>query len=596
MLSRAARLALMTRVALARSLVVATSAALPLGLATAAAWAAADETQARIDEAAAAIVRGNTQQAVAAYTEALKDNGLSSDRRAIVLNDRAVANVRLGLTRQAIEDFNRAAQLFPEYAAIYNNRGNLLLALGLAKEALKDFDRALVLAPSYVAALNNRAGAQMKLGNHAEAMRDFTRAIQLAPQNAAPLSGRGKAQLALGRPHAASRDFTRAAVVDARFAPAYRNRAEARLETGNIEEAIQDFSRAIAFDTTNAEVLVLRGHAYLASDNTASAIKDFARAVEIEPRSAAGYQSRGLAHGFAEAFDDAYADLNKAIEIDPRSALAFAYRAYVYKLNGQTEIGLRDVQTAMKLDPALAEAYWAKGEIEEAAGRTDQAMDDFRKAVEMKPSLRLAQRALERVGGGPDSKGDTLIAGSAVGPWRIVARAGKHFAVSTETAKLRIPLEMAGQGVPQLLDWELRPPPLKGIGVLRFAGGTVEGPTGPEETELAAIVDLVAGTVVGIQPHRQGSKVAGWTWDEGKVTVASVDGVTDEFVLRTVRPADTPVAAVQRRSGEGASSGWSPWDQSYGINTGGGGESRRQAARPSPQKKPKTLFDLLFKF
>lgn len=566
------------------------------------AHAAAADTQARVDEAATALARGNTSQAVTAYTEALKDTALSNDRRALLLNDRAVAHVRLGQTRLAIDDFNRAAQLFPENPAVYNNRGSLLLALGLAKEAQKDFDRAILLAPGYVAAYNNRAGAHLKLGKPADAIRDFTKAIELAPQSPAPLSGRGRAHLANGRPHAAARDFTRAAAVDARFAPAYRNRGEAKLEIGQSEEAIADFSRAVAFDPNNAEIFLLRGHAYLASDNMASAIKDFSRVIEIEPASPRGYQARGLAHGVAEAFDDAYADLSKAIEADPRSAMAFAYRAYVYKLNGQVEIGLKDAQTALKLDRDLPEAHWAKGELEEAAGQTDQAIEDLRRALTLKPSLRLASLTLERLGAATAGGEDVILAGAGVDTWRVVGQKDRYVAVSTEFPKLRVPLEMAGDGTPRLIEWEAKKAPLKGIGVLRFHGGTTSAGGRTEDVELAAIVDTAAGTVIGIETNRQGDRAAKWTWEDGKVTVASVDGVTDEFILRNVKPADLAAGSKSRRDAglSGDQTGWAPWEQAPGVPIGS--DDRRQTARARPQpasqqqKKPKTLFDLLFKF
>ena len=111
------------------------------------------------------------------------------------------------------------------------------------------------------------------------------------------------------------------------------------------------------------------------------------------------------------------------------------------------------------------------------------------------------------------------------------------------------------------------------------------------------MLDLSASTVVAIQPHRQGTKVATWTWDEGKVTVASVDGVTDEFVLRNTRSRDAPIAGAatgQRRytSADQKGPAWAPWNDNYGIAPSG--DQRRAAPRPA--QKPKTLFDLLFKF
>ena len=135
-----------------------------------------------------ALARGDAEAAVKAFSETLADTSLSNDRRATLLNDRAVAYGKLGQVKLAVDDFNAAAQLFPEYAAIYSNRGSLLLSLGLPKEALKDFDRAIVLAPGYAAAFNNRAGAHVKLTQYQDAVRDYTRAVELMPQSPAPLA------------------------------------------------------------------------------------------------------------------------------------------------------------------------------------------------------------------------------------------------------------------------------------------------------------------------------------------------------------------------------------------------------------------------
>ncbi len=98
------------------------------------------------DTAAAHLARGQTADAITAYSAALSDNTLSNDRRATLLNDRGVAYTRAGQVKLAVEDFNAAATLFPEYAAVYNNRGNLLVSLGLMKEAMKDLNRAILLA------------------------------------------------------------------------------------------------------------------------------------------------------------------------------------------------------------------------------------------------------------------------------------------------------------------------------------------------------------------------------------------------------------------------------------------------------------------
>ncbi|WP_295559168.1 tetratricopeptide repeat protein [uncultured Hyphomicrobium sp.] len=535
------------------------------------------------EEGAGALVRGEAQAAVYNYTEALKDTALPNDRRAAILNDRGVANVKLGQTRQAFEDFNLAAQLFPEFAAVYNNRGNLLLSLGLPKEAIKDFDRSLVLAPGYAAAYNNRAGALMRLGQTEDAIDDYTKSVKLMPANPAPLSGRGLAHLKLDRPQAAIRDFSRAVRADARFAAGYRNRAEAKLEVESFDEAIEDLSRAIAFDPNHAESYLLRGRAYLSVRNMASAIKDFSKAAELDPRNAEAFAERGFAYALAEVNEEAFTDLNKAIEIDPRSGLAFAYRAHAYKRSGQIDVALRDIEVAQKLSPSVPEVYWVRAEIEEAQGQTEQAIADLRKAQELRPGYRAAGESLQRLGAAPQQAEEREVAGAGVDTWRVVARGKRFFAMDDRYARLSVPLEMLGSGQPKLLEWQIKEAPFQGIGTLRFFAGQ----SGKDDIEMIAVVDFQAGVVVAVEPHKQGAKVATWSWDAGKVTVASVDGVTDEFDLRAGAGDAMAGAVGGRRYTTTQTGAWAPWDSPLG----GGFE---QPAPKRVKKKSKTLFDLLF--
>ncbi len=143
-----------------------------------------------------------------------------------------------------------------------------------------------------------------------------------------------------------------------------------------------------------------------------------------------------------------------------------------------------------------------------------------------------------------------------------------YVATSEDYPQIRVPLEMTGEGLPKLLAWDIQQPPYAGYGILRFSGGRVSGKGGFEETELAAIIDIGAAKVMAIEPHRQGSRIATWTWDGDRLQVASVDGATDEYQLRPVN-----VAVV------------GPGGQPFGDGT------------PKPERRryrPKTIFDLLF--
>ena len=546
-------------------------------------------------KAAKALSKGQLPAAVMLYTEALNDKRLSNDRRSIILTDRGVVYARLNQPKRAIADFNSAVTLFPEYAAAYNNRGAFLVSLGAIEEGIKDFDRALVLAPGYVAAWNNRAAAHAKADRYYAAIADYGRAVKLAPSLAEPLTGRARIYMKQARPHAALRDLSRALGNDNRFALGYRVRAEARMELQEYEAAAEDLSRAIAFNPTDAQAYLLRGRAYMKEKRFDAALKDFTRLVEINPRSAEGFRARGNVNILLDDFDQAERDLARAIEIEPRNPLTFAYRALMYKKRDQPELGAQEIRKALAIDSENAVVLWAKGELEEARTMMAEAAESYRKALAVDPQLEMAQLGLRRLGlDVPDAT--TRLPGKGVAGWHIELRGTRYEAINPQYPDLRVPIEMAGKGQPKLLGWEERKAPFKGIGLLRFSVGEAPSGSTSAEMEIIAILDTRNETLVSLEPHKHGKAVARWTWQDGAVNVAAIDGLTSTHQLRQIAK---PVAAAttpsrrsrraRRRYDSNGTPRWAPWADNTSRPRARSSPRRRGRAR----RRPKTLFDLI---
>jgi len=87
------------------------------------------------------------------------------------------------------------------------------------------------------------------------------------------------------------------------------------------------------------------------------------------------------------------------------------------------------------------------------------------------------------------------------------------------------------------------------------------------------------------------------------VTVASVDGVTDQFQLRQGVVAASAAAAAasarrrqrRRQRTAGGVPSWAPWAEDGGFGFNNPQKSRRKKSRKRKRKrKQKTIFDLLF--
>ena len=96
-------------------------------------------------------------------------------------NNRGVAKSDLGEKKNAIKDYDNAIELKPDFAEAYNNRGNAKSDLGRIEDAIKDYDEAIELKPDFAKAYNNRGNANYTLGKTEQALSDFKTVIKLAP-------------------------------------------------------------------------------------------------------------------------------------------------------------------------------------------------------------------------------------------------------------------------------------------------------------------------------------------------------------------------------------------------------------------------------
>ncbi len=192
----------------------------------------------------AALKAGDYPTAIEAFGEAI-DQG---DHVIIALINRGIAYEASGQPEQAIEDYSRALALTDpaptdtERAEIHNNRGVAYLEVdGKQQAALEDFDKAIELRPDYAEAYANRGKVKIDREAYADAITDFDKAIELKPDLAEAYGNRGLAYQNLTDDENATRDYTKA--IELGHSPqAYWNRGMLRYALGCFNLAYEDFS------------------------------------------------------------------------------------------------------------------------------------------------------------------------------------------------------------------------------------------------------------------------------------------------------------------------------------------------------------------
>jgi tetratricopeptide (TPR) repeat protein len=160
-------------------------------------------------------------------------------------NNLGAALMENGRLAEAIEQFQTALKIKPEFADAHYNLGYTLARQGKLDAGIYHLGQSLRLEPTKQKALNNLGVALALQGRYQEAANNFETALKLNPMDADVHNNLGFALKNSGSPEAAVRHFTRALELDPRHADAHNNLGLALKDKGQIEAARRHFSRAL---------------------------------------------------------------------------------------------------------------------------------------------------------------------------------------------------------------------------------------------------------------------------------------------------------------------------------------------------------------
>lgn len=134
----------------------------------------------------------------------------SEEYEATAILKRAVQKHKSHRIEEAIDDYNRALSLEPEWPEIYYNRGLAKNEIDDYYGAIEDFTRAINLDPENDSAYFNRGIAKYESKQYQAALKDFDMAIEMLPGDAKSYLNRAMTKYALGDEKGALKDAEQA--------------------------------------------------------------------------------------------------------------------------------------------------------------------------------------------------------------------------------------------------------------------------------------------------------------------------------------------------------------------------------------------------
>ncbi|HSH05034.1 MAG TPA: tetratricopeptide repeat protein [Anaerolineae bacterium] len=287
--------------------------------------------------------------------------------------------------QQALEDYDQAIVLNPEYAIAYANRGISKRILGDLDGEMADYDQAITINPKLATVYYNRGIAKSDLGDLEEAIADFDQAIALNPEDVAAYSNRGVVKSYLGDFEGAIADYDQAIALNPEFAIVYYNRGNAKTYLGDLEEAIADYDQTIALNPEYVDAYCNRGVVKSELGDFEGAIADCDQAIALNPEDAAAYYNRGNVKTYLGDLEEAIADYDRAIVLNPELAIAYSNRGNTKRSLGDLEGAIMDYDQAIALNPEDTTIYYNRGIAKSELGDFEGEIADYDQIIVLDP-------------------------------------------------------------------------------------------------------------------------------------------------------------------------------------------------------------------
>ena len=318
----------------------------------------------------------------------------------------------------AVEEFNKALQVNPEFVEAYYQRGLAYYDLGHIPQAVFDYDEVLKRDSYNVEAYYCRALARLALKNLPGALKDVNKAIELNSYKAAAYNLRGVIQRKLGDIQSAIANFKKAVELyleekDAENAKRCLDKLKelqprthevvaekpivqttllisegdyftsllSKAEQGNTREAMEDLNWVLRADSQDGKAYCCRGVVYCKQGKYKEAISDFNAALQLNFQDAAVYRNRGKARLQLGDNQGAIADFNQALRMQPEDDLIYVARGNAYQEIGHYLGAIEDYNQALEINSTSATALYNRGLCNIRMEEIPQAIADFQNAA-----------------------------------------------------------------------------------------------------------------------------------------------------------------------------------------------------------------------
>jgi Flp pilus assembly protein TadD len=267
------------------------------------------------------------------------------------------------VTRQQLGYWKDSESLFRHTLAVTENNylahkalGVVLGMQGRSDEAIDQFQEALHLVPDYADACDGLGVALDRKGRIDEAIQQLHKAVRLRPGLADFHYDFGVVLGEKGQVDEAINQFQEAVRLKPDYAEAHNNLGMTLGQKGRLDEAIDQFRETIWLKPDYIEAHYNLGVALNLKGQADAAIQQFQETIRLKPDYAEAHYDLGTALDRKGRLDEAMDQFQEAVQLKPDYAEAHNNLGTLLGLKGRTDEAIAQFQEALRLKPNFTAA------------------------------------------------------------------------------------------------------------------------------------------------------------------------------------------------------------------------------------------------
>ena len=351
-----------------------------------------DQRQIYLTHLQSQFTKNEPQSGIKVYSREMKKTGEDPD----LLFARGKCYKDAGKSKQAVNDFTKAINMYADYRAAYLMRGEIYEGEEELGDAITDYGMALSIYRRDPELLIKRAGLHLKTQQTEKAVADYSAAIDLSPKTAQYYMDRGRILSNLKKFTDAITDFSQVVRLEPKRASAWYQRGLAYLALGEVTAASDDFAEARrqGLNQTSRDHIrristqfYQQGMDAYRSRQFQPAVDYFTQAIQVNPIYAGAWLARGDAFAAMEEFQKAANDYTEAGKIKPGMYQAWYQRGVARYELGFKEEAVKDFEKTVILNPDFHSAYIKSGDTQAELKQFEGALNAYDRFLQRKPEI-----------------------------------------------------------------------------------------------------------------------------------------------------------------------------------------------------------------